>query len=651
MISLFSEVLEIKGIGSFYASQLARLDVYKVMDLLWLFPKEVLKINASENFSESDIGKDVCLNVKILYCKFFPKVSFVQTLTVGGQNLTLVFFKSCNAFKKDADLCVSGKLLYENDKFQMKVPLWKLGHRKSLLEFDYKLEKVPNLILNKIINEALTLLPEDELDKDFLTEVGLCGLKQALHSIHNGNACESDWNSIAFVELLAYRINLIKAKNQLSHEKEECSLQNIDVSDCLTRIGFELTKDQKQAWKEILWDLTGKDRMLRMLYGDVGSGKTILTILASLLTYRNGKQAAILAPTQILAIQHFELYKKLMPDVKIVLLTSSTKTKQIYHTIATEPCIIIGTHALIEPKIKYHSLALLIIDEHHRFGVLQRIALTKMGLRYHLLIMSATPIPRTLKLLLMQNIEISRLLERPQKHRDIAVHTVYYDYIELVYEKLKEHLVSGGNVFWVCPLIEHSELKSGMDVATRVSKLKEIFNDEIMVLHGRMKNKDQILSDFQNSKGKILVTTTVIEVGVNIPNANLMIIENSENFGLAQLYQLLGRVGRGEKPGECYLVYTKASGLTKHRLEVIKNKQSGIQIAEADMVIRGYGNILGTEQNGKLVDIFKVFDPEKHLLIYDKVVAYMEHFSNRLEDLQVSIPKIFKTIQDPWSGG
>lgn len=652
MIELFSKISEIPGIGKFYSSQLARYNVHHLADFLWLFPKNVLKAKPIDTFTDQDIDKDILLNITITSTRFFPKVNFIETITTSGQKLTLVFFKTFGFFKKGMNLCVSGRLVYENNQYQIKVPRWRSGHQVELTELDYKVDKVPNSIINKAALDAISFLSNQELlDQELLIKQNIKQLKPALEAIHTGNQTENDFDSIAFAELMAYRLGLLHAKHKMNQNIKEFDLKPVEVLDCLQIAGFSLTEDQNKAWKEILWDLISPNRMLRMLYGDVGSGKTILAILSALLTYRNGKQAAILAPTQILANQHYELCKRLCPDAKIVLLTSATKSKAIYNTIATEACIIVGTHALIEPKIKYYSLALLVIDEHHRFGVLQRLALSNMGLNYHLLIMSATPIPRTLKLLIMDNIAISKLSQRPQNHRDISVRTVYNKYIDIVYDRVSEYLQTGGNVFWICPFIEKSETKNGMDVITRAQILEEMHKGNVIILHGRMKNKDEVLTQFKENKGKILVSTTVIEVGVNIPEANLMIIENSEHFGLSQLYQLLGRVGRGEKRGECYLVYEHASGSTKHRLEVLKTKQSGMEVAKADMMIRGYGNILGTEQNGRLSDIFKVFDPDKHLGVYDKVVECMNSLNMTFNFEEYSVPNLFRWINSPWSGG
>ena len=382
------------------------------------------------------------------------------------------------------------------------------------------------------------------------------------------------------------------------------------------KINFKLTNDQLKSIEQINLDLRSNKKMFRLLQGDVGSGKTIVSLITSLNVIFSNFQVCLMAPTEILAKQHYNLTKKLFPkDIKVELLTGKTDyslRKKIIKNLETNKIkMIIGTHALFQEKIKYNSLGLVIIDEQHKFGVKQRKKLSdKGGKNCDVLVMSATPIPRTMIMTIFGDMDTSIIKSKPKNRKEIKTYSKVDSKIDEVVLFIKKQVEKKNQAFWVCPLIEESKKVDHQSSIKRYENLKKIFKDRVGLLHGSLdkEEKDKILLDFLHQKIDVLVSTTVIEVGIDFPNANVIIIENANKFGLSQLHQLRGRVGRGVKDSFCILMFKdNLSENAKKRIKILKSSNDGFKISEEDMKLRGYGDLLGFKQSG--LKTFRLADP------------------------------------------
>jgi ATP-dependent DNA helicase RecG len=402
----------------------------------------------------------------------------------------------------------------------------------------------------------------------------------------------------------------------------------------LSRLRFDLTNDQNQSLNEINLDLKSSQKMFRLLQGDVGSGKTIVALCAAATVVKSGFQVAIMAPTEILARQHFDLAKKIFDkNINLEILSSKSEYKQkkiIINKLKDKKIdIIFGTHAIFQKKILFNKLGLIIIDEQHKFGVNQRKKLSdKGGDNCDVLLMSATPIPRTLTMTIYGDMDLSIIREKPKSRKEVKTYSKLESKIDDILKFIKKEINNGNQIFWVCPLIEESKKLDHSSAVQKYEFLKKKFPNKVDLLHGKtdIDKKDVILKNFLNQKTKILVSTTVIEVGIDFPNANVIIIENANKFGLSQLHQLRGRVGRGEKQSTCILMFK--STLTenaKKRLNILKSSTDGFVISEEDMKLRGFGDILGFKQSG--VKIFKLADPVHNKDLFElaeKEIKFMQ---------------------------
>lgn len=459
------------------------------------------------------------------------------------------------------------------------------------------------------IKKVLTLIDEvkEWIPQNILDQFHWKSFVQSIYDIHNPK-CYDDLSEfskarerIAFDEMLANQICLNNVRNKIKNTHGLIFPKDIEFLEKV-HLPFELTEDQIHVLDEIYNDLSSSQPMNRLIQGDVGSGKTIVAFLAALNVVAGGGQVAFIAPTEVLAIQHFEKIKvfaeKLRINIDLVIAKNrkyrESQIKCLEHGLTK---IVIGTHALLEDNIKFLNLGLVIIDEQQRFGVMQRLKLIEKGNHVNALYLSATPIPRTLILSIFGDLDVSVIKNKPKYRQQIETVIISKKRIDEVIERIKSY---DKQVYWICPLIEESDTKKMANVINRFKLLKEELGS-VGLLHGKLKSeeKSKILDDFKNNEFKILVSTTVIEVGIDIPNANIIVIENAENFGLAQLHQLRGRVGRGSEKSFCILLYgfpISKEGI--ERLNILKNTNDGFALSEADMKMRGYGNILGIEQSG-----------------------------------------------------
>ena len=478
-------------------------------------------------------------------------------------------------------------------------------------------------LTNKLIIKLMhQILEEQNLQTEFLPDeikeyYHLADDNYALSAIHfpaNMQELLVARKRLVFDEFLLFILAVQILKGKTEEAPNAFPMKPVWTTEqIMENLPYKLTRAQLNAWHEIERDLCSHTLMSRLVQGDVGSGKTILSFLAMVLTVENGYQAALMVPTEVLANQHFEAFTKLMEEQGItschpVLMTGSTTLKEkrrIYGEIASgEANVIIGTHALIQEKVVYENLGLVITDEQHRFGVKQREALTTRGNAPHVLVMSATPIPRTLAIIVYGDLDISIIDELPAMRLPIKNCVVGTSYRPKAYSFIEKQIRQGRQAYIICPMVEESEGADGENVTDYTQRIREIFPSDITIgmLHGKMKpkEKNQIMEQFASGEIQVLVSTTVVEVGVNVPNATVMMVENAERFGLAQLHQLRGRVGRGEYQSYCIFMQGNEQEETSKRLEILNKSNDGFFIAGEDLKLRGPGDLFGIRQSGQL---------------------------------------------------
>ena len=495
-------------------------------------------------------------------------------------------------------------------------------------------------------------------NKETLHEIGNVSWLDSVLNIHknNENSLKSIYyRRLAYDEILANLLVLSQARIRVKKLKKANKSFEEDLSKkILKNLNFLLTQNQKDVLSEINNDLKSNFKMFRLLQGDVGSGKTIVALLAASNVIKSNWQVAFMAPTEILAKQHYNLASKLFAstNISISLLTGKSDSKEkklIEKNLLTGKIdFLIGTHALFQKNILFKNLGLIIIDEQHKFGVRQRIELSnKGGKNCDILLMSATPIPRTLILAIYGDMDVSKLIEKPSNRKEIITLSKPEEKIEEVIKFIGEEIKKGNQIYWICPLIEESKI---LDYTAAVKKYKDLskkFPSKVGMIHGALKQneKNKVLNEFLKRKIELLISTTVIEVGIDFPNANVIVIENSNKFGLSQLHQLRGRVGRGVKQATCILLYKKnLSENSKKRIKILKSSNDGFFIAEEDMKLRGHGDILGYQQSG--IKDFKLADPVHHEDLFKIAEKNIKIIENNKEDFNKynSLLKLFDKV-------
>lgn len=636
VMNMESSMKELKGVGDKTALVFKRAGIETIEDLLNYYPRSYDTYEAITPISECKEGEVFAIYARVVQMPVIRRLKNLQLTTVivrdSSGELKLTWFHMSylrNTLKPGLKFVFRGKLSQKEQQMSMEHPaVFPIEKYQDLLHVMQPLYGLAvgltNHCVTKAVKQATRVLADyaDYLPDDVRDTYKLAEYHYAVEQIHfpkNNHDCMLARKRLVFDEFFLFILALRRLKDtgiELLHEFE---MKKTPVTDTvITNLKFDLTNAQKKVWKEIEQDMLGKKAMARLVQGDVGSGKTILAVLALIFTAVNGYQGSLMVPTEVLAVQHYESIQELLAqqglDFRTLLLTGSMTAKEKRAAYAQmesgEAHIIIGTHALIQEKVNYHNLALVITDEQHRFGVRQREALSNKGSMPHVLVMSATPIPRTLAVILYGDLDVSVIDELPANRLPIKNCVVDTRYRPKAYGFIEKEVQEGRQAYVICPMVEDSEVIEAENVIEYSEILKASVRDCISVeyLHGKMKPKEKnsIMERFLNHQIDVLVSTTVVEVGVNVPNATVMMIENAERFGLAQLHQLRGRVGRGAYQSYCIMVRATDSKKVKERLEILNKSNDGFFIASEDLKLRGPGDLFGVRQSGLLE--FKIGD-------------------------------------------
>ena len=654
---LLSNINSINGIGAKTASLFKKKNINTIFDLLWNLPRDFVDRGSIYSVNQLEIGK--VQTIKVLVKKYnFPRIRNLPnrvTCEDPTGKIDCVFFNSYEGYIRkilplNQEVTISGKINFYNKKYQIVNP----NHISSDLNSINKIHSKYSLTdgLNekkyqKVINEVLKNLPDlDEwLSEDISNKFNNISWKSSIIQLHdpkNFNQKGNFLKRLIFDEILSNFLISSSIRRKIKKiKKTKKKFDDEPINSIIKKINFKLTKDQLSSIKDINNDLKSDRKMFRLLQGDVGSGKTIVSLIATLNVIYSNFQVAFMAPTEILAKQHYSLAQKLFnKNIKIKLLTGKTEYKDrkiILDDLSKGNIdLLIGTHSLFQDKIKYKKLGLIIIDEQHKFGVKQRKKLSdKAGTDCDVLVMSATPIPRTMIMTIYGDMDTSIIKSKPKNRKDIKTYSKNEKNINDIIKFVDKQINNGNQIFWVCPLIEESKKVDHQSSIKRYEILKKIFKNKVGLLHGGIDKieKEKILSHFLSKKIDIIVSTTVIEVGIDFPNANLIIIENANKFGLSQLHQLRGRVGRGSKESFCILMFKSSlSENAKKRINILKSSNDGFKISEEDMKLRGYGDLLGFKQSG--LKNFKLADPIHHedlFILAEKEIKKIEAKNENLD--------------------
>lgn len=655
-------VNRIKGVGEKTAALFGKINVYTVDDLIRHYPRDYETYDAPVSIRETSPG-----SVQAVYGQItaIPNVKKVRNLSIlnailkddNGDSIQLTFFNMPflkKVLKPGGFYLFRGLVQQRGTHKIMEQPrmfTWDEYRQKSgRLLPRYALTKgLTNQTVQKSVAQALEYYPPEKeyLPQVILQKYPMLSHREAVYALHFPESREellTARNRMVFEEFFSFLLVLRKNKELAAKTENHFPMyETADTVRFLEQLPFPLTKAQKKVWGELREDMGSPYAMNRLIQGDVGSGKTILAVLALLMCAANGYQGAMMAPTEVLAVQHFETISSYVKKYGIafrpVLLTGSMTAKEkreAYAKIASgEANLIIGTHALIQEKVEYSSLALVVTDEQHRFGVRQRETLAAKGSVPHVLVMSATPIPRTLAIILYGDLKVSVIDELPANRLPIKNCVVGTSYRPKAYEFIAKEVAAGRQAYVICPMVEEGESEDLENVVDYTEKLRAVLPPSVQVayLHGKMRpaDKNRIMEEFAAKEIDVLVSTTVIEVGINVPNATVMMVENAERFGLAQLHQLRGRVGRGEFQSYCIFISTSEAKETMERLQILNHSNDGFHIASEDLKLRGPGDIFGIRQSGEFAFVLGDIYTDANIL---------KEASDAVEQLLVSDPEL-----------
>jgi len=622
-------VSTIKGVGEKLSSTLSKLGIITIEDLLFHFPIGYQDRTTLKKIAELEPNQDFVVRgvIEKVSQTFVPRKMLLVKIKDNTGHIYLRFFYYFpglrNVFKEGTSIQVAGSSRLGRYGLETVHPEYEIVQGNEFVPqilAKYPLTKgLTHQKMRKLISEVIELIKQEKIEvTDLMPAHNFSNLNDSIINVHSpdpksnieefliGGNSEAR-KRIGLEEMVANKISYLSIREQNKNKTTKTFPNNTLAKEIKANLAFELTQDQVSAYEEISADIANQTPMLRLLQGDVGSGKTIVAGLVAAHVVEDKKQVAILAPTTILANQHYQNFVEWFGKEEVQLLTSKIPAKEkklIYENIADgKTKIIIGTHAVFQEGVTYKDLSLVIYDEQHRFGVSQRLKLKEKAEDYpHQLLLSATPIPRTMAMGVLSGLDISTIKSLPPNRTPIVTTTLPNNRRDALISRIKSAISKNSQVYWVCPLIDESESELiGIEDLEKILN-KEFKSQEYEIIHGKMKDseKQRILSDFKEKKTKILLATTVIEVGIDVPDANIMIIENSERFGLAQLHQLRGRVGRGEKESFCILMHNDSlTELSEKRLQIITETNDGFIIAEEDLKLRGPGDILGLSQTGQ----------------------------------------------------
>ena len=659
---IFSEVTRLKGVGPQLSRYLKKKKIEKIKDIILSLPYSETDRSKVVKLNELEIGKIQSIKVQVKKLNF-PRIRNLPNKIICEDDtgkIDIVYFNSREGYLRklypiNKWIIVSGKINFFNKKFQITNP----DYVTPIENQEYITKNIPKYHLTKGINEkkyrsitekVLNNLPkvDDWLDKSFIEKNNLIDWFEGIQNLHKSKEAKNykskSFRRLVFDELCANFFALSENRYRIRKSKIPKKFNKNNSNLVIKNLPFDLTLSQKKVIEEINSDLLSSRRMFRIIQGDVGSGKTIVSLLSIVNVINSGYQCAFMSPTEILAKQHFDLTIKMFKflNIKIDFLTGKTEyaeRKKILKDLKIgKTKLLIGTHALFQKKIDFNKLGLVVIDEQHKFGVKQRSDLAKKGGdNCDVLLMSATPIPRTMMMSLYGDMDISKIKEKPAKRKSILTFSKPEKKINELWPFIKKQIGNENQIFWVCPLIEKSSYLDYSSAKKKFELINKKFPDKVSLIHGALKKeeKEKILKDFLLEKKSILVSTTVIEVGIDFPNANLIIIENADKFGLAQLHQLRGRVGRGEKQGTCILLFKDS--LSKNaikRIKILKNSDDGFLIAEEDLKLRGFGDLIGYQQSG--IKNFRFADPVKHEDLFKLAENYIKNNYDKLNQKKYS---------------